>query len=200
MKISTLAPLRRPARRSMHSLLLVACTTLLAPVGLSVSSTGCLLGACNEAGCSSGFDVSIDGGLDMDDRLAAGTYVILAEADDGLFEVECTIDDMGVGSCNGGDWVMEPSTNLDVHVSAWAADEVDPSRGDAIHLSFHASSEARHGVNQFGPDVVDLTVERDGMEVASESFVPQYEITEDFNGKGCGDCEFALPERLEAGS
>lgn len=199
MKIPTLTLLRRSARRSTHSLLLVACTTLLAPMGLS-GSTGCLFGACNEAGCSSGFEVTIDGGLDMDDRLAAGTYVILAEADGGLFEAECTVDDMGAGSCNDGAWIMEPSTNLDVGVSAWSADEFDPSRGDAIHLSFHASSDARNGINQFGPDMVDMTVERDGMEVASESFVPQYEITEDFNGKGCGDCEFALPARLEASS
>lgn len=196
---SSAPPVRRRGRavRAL-ALSLFPWVARVAPIGATLGPAGCI-GACDLAGCSAGFAVLVDGGEGMDERLESAVYVVEAEADGGVFEVECTFDDEGQGQCGDGQWTTEPPDDLEARVSLESSDEYDESRGMAISIHFEANSPARHGVNQFGPEMVDVTVRRDGMVMALGSFAPEYAVQEDFNGEGCGDCAFAESERLHAG-
>src|ERR1043165_8486907 len=90
----------RGSGRAVRSLAVVALATLLAPLGLSMGPAGCF-GTCTLAECSAGFNVIIDGGEAMGERLESAVYVVTAEADGGVLDVECTFDDAGEGQCEG---------------------------------------------------------------------------------------------------
>lgn len=167
--------------------------TLTTPLTGTLGTTGCLSHECTAAACSAGFDVVVDGGEDPQDLLVGDALVIEAIVDGGTFELACSFAMDGSGTCGEGTWHTPPDSGVDAHVRVTVADEFDPgSAGQVILLHFEG---IRNG-NQIGPEEVAITVSRDGVEVASDAFAPEYTIHEDFNGEGCGDCAFGGGERL----
>ena len=181
----------RERGRAASSLALAMLATLLAPLGASLGPTGCTH-TCTLAECSAGFSVKVDGGEGMDERMEPGLYVVVAEADGGVLEVECTFPEAGEGECDDGEWTTGPSRDLHAQVSLEPADEYDPSRGSAIRIHFQGSDDG----NLYGPQELEITVTRDGTPVATATYTPEYEVTEDFNGEGCGDCAHGGGESL----
>ncbi len=181
----------------------LAIAALLPPFGL-LGSAGCF-GACTSAGCGSGFELTIaapeppapmPGEPFQQTRFISAVYRVEAQVDGGTFEVECTFDDEGEGTCEEGTWVSPPARELFGHTSLVRADLLGELWGWGMSVRFHGSSPARWGDNYYGPDNVAVTVFRDGAEAASASYEPEYEVLEDFNGEGCGDCEVTSPQRL----
>ena len=172
---------------------LLTLALLCAPAATLSTTTGCLVGECSLVGCIGGFTVSVDGG---DQPLVSTLLHIVAIVDGGRFEVDCSFDDTGNGTCGDGSFGSEPDSGVDADVSVALAAEFEPAVGAAVHLHFEGSSRTRFGADQFGPDQVELEVTRDGMVVANASFTPEYTVSEDFNGKGCGDCSQASPEQV----
>jgi hypothetical protein len=177
-------------------------TVAVAVVG-TLGSAGCL-GTCTEADCSAGFEVVITGRPPdpgaippfEDSQLRAAVYRVEAAVDGGTLEVECTFDDEGEGTCAEAVWLTSPVRSLDALVSVASYDGEGELWGQGIRIHFVGSSAARWGSNAYGPDMVDVTVLRDGEEAASASYAPEYLRHEDFNGEGCGDCASAPAERL----
>jgi hypothetical protein len=177
---------------------------LAVPVLGVLGSAGCLRG-CHRAYCSPGLEVIVTapepedpgpGQPSVDSRLRSAVYRVEAQVDGGTFEVECTFDDEGEGTCDEGVWLAPPARALDGIVHVTTRNELEPLWGQGISLRFTGMSPARWGNHDYGPDMVDVTVFRDGEETASASYVPEYELREDFNGKGCGDCETTPAELL----
>lgn len=199
---SSLAIARWVRRRPASLVAAMGVTAGVATLG-GLGSSGCI-GACTDAGCFGGFEVVVTGrepAFDpdqpfVDTRLRAAVYRVEARVDGGTLEVECTFDDQGEGTCEEEVWLAPPARGLDTLVFVTRADREGELWGEGIQITFVGSSHAHWGNNSYGPDMVDITVTRDGVEAASASYVPEYELHEDLGGKGCGDCEVAPAERL----
>jgi hypothetical protein len=194
----------RWARRRPAPVYAVMGVALAVPVLGALGSAGCL-GVCHLKSCSPGFEVIVTapepedpepGQPSVDPRLRSAVYRVEAQVDGGTFAVECTFDDEGEGTCDEGVWLAPPARALDGIAFVTDRNELEPLWGQGIGLRFAGTSPARWGNHEYGPDMVDVTVFREGEEAASASYVPEYELLEDFNGKGCGDCETAPNELL----
>lgn len=176
--------LRKSNRSSLRR---IACAVLI-PLGLAGATAGCLSRTCNDVQCLGGFIVNIDGGEDMGERLESATYRVSAMADGGTFEVECTFDDEGEGTCDPGQWLTEPGNDIDASVDLWGPTTNDPMGGQTIVLRLSTTDRSRFADEVSGPDEVEVVVERADVEIAQESYSPEYDVIEDFAGEGCGDC------------
>lgn len=170
---------RRPRRPSLVLLLTTLCCASLAPL-LSACD---LFVSCNDIGFFPSFTLSII--EDTDAELTAGNYELLVDADGVSWSLDC-----------GAPSELEAGFSANCEASVLVGDGSDQRifaslDGGAIELS----AERHDDPHVYGIETLEVAVLRDGVEIASEVYTPEY--TERLRGsRACGVTDQAPSQTL----
>ena len=162
----------------------------LVAVLLLTAETGCEP-ICNLAGCPGGFSLRITGS-DAQMGLPTGPLVLRAEVEDGAFETTCIVAPSGEVACDHGDWTIPPSVTIAGRVFG----SNDAVADNEVGLHFVVMKDAKNGEHVLGPEHVCLTISLEDTVLFDGSWDPMYERIRDFNGPGCGDCDWDVEETV----
>lgn len=140
--------------------------------------------ACNDVGCGGGLELRIAGA----GALAAGDWKFelqVGGADGDALEVFCTLGDTATESectvVESGGWRVVPG--------------IEGEDGDAgeppVALAVRIVTIDADAYTYEGPDVLDGKAFLDGMEIAAESFAPEYDRDFHRGAESCGHCDSA---------
>jgi uncharacterized protein YceK len=130
------------------------------PLGLECNEVCSLMDACSEIGCSSGFTLALEAD---DDALPIGTYDLDLDIDGAQDDCSFTLSDDPV-ACAIPPCITDTTCNA-IYLLQESPQRVELAFGVVVALA--------------------ITVTRDTIEVAQESFAPAYAVVAP-NGAGCG--------------
>lgn len=153
---------------------------------------------CTELACNSGFDLWLTS-TDNVTTFFAGRYDIMIEFGDrgvdGEVDIECNIDGPQQGSCDPPDWETPSAEGIEISVAFGVPPAQAALDVPAIQLHFEGRSEAPAGENVFGPEMLEVEIDRDTRKVGENSYTPTYE--RDDTPRGDPDCGFCDSRVLE---
>ncbi len=170
-----------------HLPVLSLLASMAAAAGLFATGAGCL--ACDEPGCSAGFSLRLEAA--DPEGFEPGAYRIEVTLEQSEFEVACVFTD------NNETSVCEPphrtqgdsKAELDLQIGKRA----DPDRPDPVGYLFITAVDTSNSDGQFkayrGPEYVQVRVVRDGEEVGSVEYTPEYDRRNHRGDPACGYCD-----------
>lgn len=156
---------------------------------MSAASIGCL--ACNEPGCSAGFSLRLEAA--DPEGFAPGPYRFELALEQSVFELRCVFTE------NNETSVCEPPVRSQGDSKADTGLQIggrpDPDRPDPVGYVFITAVDTSNSDGEFkayrGPEYVRVRVLRDGEELGSVEYTPEYDRRNHRGDPACGYCDEA---------